>query len=956
MTGNPPESGEPGVAKLDPELGFETRPTIPPPRYLWPFFSLCVWFLYIFFVLAALPDYFVQFWFNQSLGYMSIFWTNIQMQLLLFGSLGAAMALAIYLPLRFYAVSPTLKRSAIHLSIWIGTLAGWLFAQNYQQFLLALHGVPFETTDPVFAKDIGFYVYALPAWRITLTALEILILFSGIALLVARYDALSSRGFLHKRDWNLWRKLSLFASPYLIVLVGSFGGIAAFHTYLNRYGLLLKDNEASGVRRGAEYLDLIGLFSSLNNVYLMAIVEIALTLAVGTILFRLNKRYGWLVRQPEVHDAEKSKLKAPSLSVPVRMGIAFLALELGFYVCLVLKDHVLVSPNEPSIQKEYIERHINATLNAYRLENIEVHEWVPPLHPLPSEVLLASQTIQNAPFLPSWVSYLEEPPDIQHFERIQIAESTMVFGPMLQIYQQQQQLRPYYDFMSVDGVRYQVDGEKRMFVSAVRELPSLALIGPQEWLRHWGSAALLFTHGMGLVMSPANQIDEVGAPQYVVKDVPPRTSHPAFEHEPRIYFGEGMRDDYVLTNIRYLKEFDFATQEGRQEFIYPENLKDGIAVDSLFRRLVFALYTKDITAFLFSRYIDEDQTRVHIRRTPMSRARNIAPFLFLDTNSYAFIADKKVLWMINGLTTSSEYPYSFPEVLGDKADERAAEKFPERVINYAEDSVKITVDAYSGEIHFYKITDDPIIETWARVYPDLFEPASTMPESVRAQLTYPLQWFHLQFDDIYKRYHQLDPIEFYNVEDLWDDADETLGSIGRGLSGFGTKDQMTFSYEGYNVLLDPTDLPAGIDVGEPGELQYVMLMPFTPEGARNLRSLIIAFHDPENYGRLISLQIPQGMFVAGPEQVDAYIDNDRPVHQQVTMWIRHATEVIRGSTLLLPVAGDLLYLETIWVSSLQNELPQLKLFAIWYHDRITSGATLEEALRKQRVPAQDQLN
>ena len=167
---------------------------------------------------------------------------------------------------------------------------------------------------------------------------------------------------------------------------------------------------------------------------------------------------------------------------------------------------------------------------------------------------------------------------------------------------------------------------------------------------------------------------------------------------------------------------------------------------------------------------------------------------------------------------------------------------------------------------------------------------------------------------------------------------------------------MTFSYEGYNVLLDPTDLPAGIDVGEPGELQYVMLMPFTPEGARNLRSLIIAFHDPENYGRLVSLQIPQGMFVAGPEQVDAYIDNDRPVHQQVTMWIRHATEVIRGSTLLLPVAGDLLYLETIWVNSLQNELPQLKLFAIWYHDRITSGATLEEAISKQRVPAQDQLN
>ena len=224
-----------------------------------------------------------------------------------------------------------------------------------------------------------------------------------------------------------------------------------------------------------------------------------------------------------------------------------------------------------------------------------------------------------------------------------------------------------------------------------------------------------------------------------------------------------------------------------------------------------------------------------------------------------------------------------------------------------------------------------------------------MPEAVRAQLTYPLQWFHIQFDDIYKRYHQQHPIEFFNAEDLWDDADETVGSIGQGLTGFGTGDQATFSYEGYNVLLDPADLPPGVDLGEPGDLQYAMLMPFTPEATRNLRALIVALQDPENYGRLISLQIPQGMFVPGPEQVDAYIDNDRPVHQQVTMWIRHAAEVMRGSTLLLPVAGDLLYVETIWVNSIQNELPQLKLFAVRYRDRITSGPTLEDAIRQREL-------
>ncbi|MFQ5928860.1 MAG: UPF0182 family protein, partial [Acidobacteriota bacterium] len=587
--------------RLGLELDPEVQVGIPAPWLLWQSFSFLIWAAYIIFIVAAVPHYFVQFWFNQSLGYKTIFWTNIRMQLLLLGAYGSAVAVAIYIPMRLHAGSPALKRAAIHFAVWIGTLAGWLFAQNYQQFLLAFNGVSFGTTDPVFAKDIGFYVYVLPAWRITLTALEILIILSGVSLLVARYEDLSLRGIFQKRELSLWGKLSLFASPYLSVLVYSFGAVTALHTYLSRYGLLLKDNEESGVRMGAEYLDLVGIFCNLNNIYLMAVVELGLALVVGTILFRLNKRYGWLVRQPERH-GQRGEVSAPSLRAPVTIGIVLLALEFGFYIGLLIKEHVFVAPNEPYIQKEYIQRHINATVKGYRLKNIEVHEWIPPDDPLSPEVLLASKTVQNAPFLPSWVSYLEEPPDIQHYERIQISDTTMVFGPMLQIYQQQQQLRPYYDFMSVDGVRYVVDGEKRMFVSAVRELPSRALVGPKEWLRYWGSAALLFTHGMGLVMSPANQVDEVGAPQYVVKDVPPQVMHPAFEHEPRIYFGEGARDDYVLTGIRYLKEFDYATEQERQEFIYPEHLKDGIAVNSWFKRLIFALYTKDVTAFLFSRY------------------------------------------------------------------------------------------------------------------------------------------------------------------------------------------------------------------------------------------------------------------------------------------------------------------------------------------------------------------
>jgi hypothetical protein len=329
----------------------------------------------------------------------------------------------------------------------------------------------------------------------------------------------------------------------------------------------------------------------------------------------------------------------------------------------------------------------------------------------------------------------------------------------------------------------------------------------------------------------------------------------------------------------------------------------------------------------------------------MRRVARIAPFLFVDSNNVAFMADGRIQWMVNALTTTDMYPYAFREVLGDKADERAIEPYPERIVNYAEDSVKITVDAFDGRVRFYRMTDDPIIGAWSQAFAGLFEPDEQMPPAVRAQLNYPLQWFHLQFDDIYKRYHMRHPLEFYNVEDLWDDADEVVGSLGRGLEEYGTTDEMTFSYEGFNALIDPSDLPPGVADLQPGALQYAMLMPFTPQGGRHLRSLVMALQDPGAYGRLIDFRVPQGTFVPGPEQADTIIDTDSQVNQQMALWIRHASEVVRGHTLLLPVRGDLIYIEPLWISSIQNPLPTVKLFSVVYKGRAVMATTIEGALR-----------
>ena len=931
----PPRPQSP--APISTEEWSSTAPLVPEPGRLWRPLRLWVWVVVAVLALRAIPSFIVDLWFLESVQKSGVFWTNIGAQAVLFGVGATLAALCVLAPLR-RAENPALHRAAIDLGLWFGLITGWWLAGRYLDYLLAIAGRRFGETDPVFGLDVGFYVFRLPALEATLALVAWCASLALAAHLAGRWNARhrGPRTVGVDEAWPL--RLGRGITPGLLSSIVVLGTAIAVRTFLTRYALLVADNEASGVRVGAEYLDVTGGFSTLNLISVSVVVELGLLAMACWVLVGLR-------------DAA-SRATPTSFRWPARGAVGLLGVELFFFIGVVVRDHVAVAPNEPTIQLPYIRRHMDATLRGYRLDRVRAVPWVPPTEPLSPEALLASATVAQAPILPGWVSYLEQPPDVQHFDRLQSAGTTMVYGPMLQVYQQEQQLRPYYHFVSVDGVRYMVDGKLQMYTSAVRELPSLAFRGPKEWLRYWGSAALMYTHGFGLVMSPANEVDSAGSPVYALHDIPPVGGNRWAGVEPRIYYGEGAKDDYVLTNVAGLREFDHPTRQSRTEFVFPAAERAGIPVRSLFRRLVFAAATGDVTAFLFSRFIDHDRTRLHLHRTPLRRIRRVAPFLFLDSNPYAFIADQRVLWMVNGLTTSDRFPYSFRERLGDKADERAVEPFPERVINYAEDAVKVTIDAFSGEVHLYRIADDPIVLAWDRIYPGLLEPRSAMPEAVQAQLTYPLQWFHIQFDDIYKRYHQRDPLEFYNAEDLWDDADEVLGSIGRGLTEFGTTDQMTFSYEGHPLLIDPTDLPPGTGLGPPGQLRYVLLMPFTPEGARNLRSVVMAVQDPDRYGELLSLQVPQGMFLPGPEQADTYIDNDAQINQQITLWVRHGSEVVRGHTLLLPIAGDLLYVEPLWIVSLQNELPQLKLFSVVYRGRTTMGTSLSEAIRLQGVPEQ----
>ena len=921
----------------------DALPVIPPPGALWRSLKFWIWTAFALILLAAIPDIIVDYWFFESVGKTAIFWTNFNAQVALFVVTLVGFALSDYLPIRQYAVSPTLRNAAIHLGSWSGLFAGWIVSQHWMTLLLWQHRQPFNQADPVFGHDIGFYVFTLPALTALLTVLAAAGFDMAFAFLLGRYDQLRANGHFSRTDVTLWDKAGMMITPGLNYALTLMGLALVGQTYIARYYLLFKDNEQSGVRTGAAYLDLDGVFSTLNLINVSVFVEFGVMLSVGYALHLLARQYGAMV---EAFEGGQDTLRQPArIGRPIRLAAALLAFDLMFFVAVVLKQHMFVSPNEPNIQLAYIQRHIDATRKGYRLDHVESADWQPPAKRLTAAEIGASATVQNTPILPSWVSKMEAPPDVQHLRRIELSESLVVYGPTLDIFRQEQALRPYYDFINVDGVRYTVDGVKRMFVSAARELPSLAFLGPKEWLRYWGSAALMYTHGFGLVMAPANQVDDEGRPNYAVSNIPPKSDHPQFTvAEPRIYYGEGAKDDYILTNVRHLKELDYPSATFRETGEFPSDVRAGIPVDSVWKRLVFAIHTKDLTAFLFSSFIDHGRTRVHLYRTPMRRVSRLAPFLFVESNNLAFVADTRIEWLVNALTTTNMYPYSFREVLGDKADERAVEAFPERLINYGEDSVKITMNAFDGSVHFYKIANDPIISAWAAAYPGLFERADAMPQPVRAQLNYPLQWFHIQFDDIYKRYHMRDALEFYNVQDLWDDADEVLGSLGRGLLEYGTRDEMTFSYEGFNALVDPADIPAA-NLGRPGDLQYAMLMPFTPEGQANLRSLIVVLQDPDSYGRLIDLRVAQGVFLPGPEQADTIIDTDSQVNQQIALWVRHGSEVIRGHTIVVPVKGDVMYVEPLWISSIQNQLPEIKMFSVVYKGRAVLGSSLDAAIQ-----------
>jgi uncharacterized membrane protein (UPF0182 family) len=344
--------------------------------------------------------------------------------------------------------------------------------------------------------------------------------------------------------------------------------------------------------------------------------------------------------------------------------------------------------------------------------------------------MLLSSTLQNAPLWPGFTSETGQVLDPQHSERLLLTDGdTVVYGPTMDTFRQEQKLRPYYDFVSVDTVMYEIDGEPQLFASAVRETP-VDPYAPMPWLLHWSQQHLIYTHGYGLVMVPIDGVDPDGGPNYASSEIPSQTMSPALElTAPFVYFGEA-NEAMAFTNATDLPEVNVLPGSEQIDGGMPADVSAGVPVDSLLKRLVFGWRSGFPMPVIFSDLINDESQALYYR-IPIERVEQIAPFVYFDTNTYAVAADGEMVWMINGMTTSDRYPFSRLGDLGDKSDVRSPIVRPHRDVNYVEDSVKATVNATTGDVQIYKIVDEPVVDMWADIYPDLFVDGEAMPKSVR---------------------------------------------------------------------------------------------------------------------------------------------------------------------------------------------------------------------------------
>jgi uncharacterized protein len=774
--------------------------------------------------------------------------------------------------------------SAVALSLCFGIVA----AEEWARVLPALDPTPFNQSDPVFGRELSFYIFKLPLWELVNFWISGLLLFMllAVALLYVMAGNTFSQGRFAGFSAPQQRHLYAIAAGLLIT--------TSLSHWLQRFELLYSKK---GVTYGAGFTALhvdLPVNAALSLISLgLALFLIWRTLRWsddGLLAVGLSGRFF-----SGVPGQQRNFIAAHPVIFAITLYLLFALL--GNTVAPWLVQRIVVQPNELQRETPYIEKTIAFTRAAFGLDNIEAQDFNPSGNLSLANLKANRSTLSN----------------------IRLWDTR----PLLESNRQLQQIRLYYEFAGADVDRYTLIGEgkkadRRQVLISARELNYTQV--PAE-AQTWVNEHLTYTHGYGFTMSPVNKAGADGLPEYFIKDIAHTPSSAIIERsipigKPRLYFGE-LTNTYVMTNSR-VPELDYPS--GSENVYNRYDGQGGINIGPFWKRLLFAKHLKDWKMLLTDDFTAD--TRLMFRRNIKRRVRRIAPFLQFDGDPYLVVADaggdfapagaesgdNYLYWMIDAYTTSDRYPYSDPG---------------ENTFNYIRNSVKIVVDAYNGTVHFYIADEsDPLIRTWAQIFPHMFEPLSAMPPALLSHIRYPPDFSLVQTNQLLT-YHMSDPQVFYNREDKWRAPNEI----------YANKEQVVKPY--YLIM----ELP-----GE-AEGEFVLLRPFTPARRNNLVAWIAARSDGKQYGRQLLYQFPKQELVFGPEQIEARINQEPEISQQISLWNSQGSRANQGNLLVIPIEQSLLYVEPLYLEAELNRLPTLARVIVSYKNRIAMAATLDEALQ-----------
>ncbi|MGD8351412.1 MAG: UPF0182 family protein [Nitrospirota bacterium] len=724
------------------------------------------------------------------------------------------------------------------LSLVPALIAASSFLINWNTFILFRWGGGFGLADPLFSRDVGYYVFKLPF----LNLLQNSLVAASLAAFAASLAAYFAFGFFRKFEGGL-RPLDSRVVKHLTAMLVPLALAWGWGYYLDRFELLFSTR---GVAYGAGYTDI-------NYVLVGLWLMFFATLALGVVVVA-----GFLTRRlrPVLYGA----------GAYVAAGLVALA----FLPSLV--QSFKVEPNELQLEKPYIEYNIDFTRRAYMLDGIEQRDY-PGLADLSFEDVLENRdTLENIR-LWDW-------------------------RPIRQTYRQTQEIRPYYKFYEVDIDRYTLaGGQYRQVMLSARELAETL----PEGARTWVNEHLQFTHGFGLAMSPVSEKVEEGLPNYLIKDLPPATSPGLEVDRPAIYYGERMPGYRIVSSG--IDEFDYP--KGDENVYTSYQGLGGIPLSGFLRQALFAWEFSDIN-ILLSEYITPG-SRIQMRRRVQERVSSIAPFLRLDRDPYLVLSEGGLYWIQDAYTVTSNFPY--------------AEPF-QRKLNYIRNSAKVVVDAYDGTVDFYvSDPEDPVLRAYGEAFPGMFRPLEEMSGDLKAHLRYPEGLFSVQVD-MFRSYHMTIPQVFYNREDLWGIPQE--------------------KYAGSPVRMEPYYIL--IRLPDEESLQFLIMTPVTPGNKDNMIAWLAGKSDYPGYGKAIVYTLPKDRLIYGPIQIEAMIDQDDVISQQLSLWDQRGSRVIRGNLLVIPIDHSFLYVEPVYLIAEGTDIPQLKRVIAVYGKNVVMAPSLEEAV------------